>query len=242
MKFGMRRTAFAIALMALITSTTLGAAKAAGSITVHTEQALLTALSGSDTAIVLGSNIALTTDAAITIPNGMTVYVNGKTWDIGDAAVTGTVDTSTPGSAILRTQTGSVQAAGNVYVACTIPLHGAADGETVTSLTAGGGDIRLYDQRSVLSGSVTVYVPQDALGAMANINAVSTTAGNYVVSNGSLMRYYSIRYKDVVDAGGSAPQQASNAVAINPSGYTADMTQIPLSEPTLLGYKFLGWT
>jgi hypothetical protein len=89
---------------------------------------------------------------------------------------------------------------------------------------------------------VTVYVPEEALGAMANLSTVSTTAGRYILSNGSLQRYNSIQYTDLVDASGSAPKQASDAALINPPGFTADMTQIPLSEPTLVGYKFLGWT
>lgn len=242
MKLGMRRTAVAIAVMTLITGAAFSAASAAGSITVNTPEELINALSGGDTAIVLGSNITITNKTDLAIPSGMTVYVNGKTWDIGDTAVTGTVDTSTPGSAVLRTKAGSVQATANVYVACTIALAGAADGETVTSVTADGGSIRLYDQRSVLSGSVTVYVPEDALGAMGNITAVGTTAGNYVLSNGGLVRYYSIQYKDIVDASGSAPQQASNAATLNPAGFAAGTTQISLSEPSLMGYKFLGWT
>lgn len=240
MNLGMRRAAVALALMVLVTGTALGGAKAAGSITVDTEQALMDALRGSDTSIVLGGNI--TTNSDIAIPNGMTVYVNGKTWDIGGGAVTGAVDTSTPGSAILRTETGSVHATDSVYVACTIQLNGAADGEALTSVTAGGRNIPLFDQRSVLSGNVTFYVPQDALGAMNSISAASTTAGNYVLSNGNLLRYYGVRYMDMVDADGKAPLMASNAAAINPAGFTADMTQISLSDPSLIGYKFLGWT
>ncbi|MDO4573315.1 MAG: hypothetical protein Q4C13_08090 [Clostridia bacterium] len=244
MKRLLSRMAMAAAALTLAMLLDAGAALAA-SVTVNTAEELAAALAnGGATEIVLGAN--LVTSGDIDVPAGKTVYLNGKTWNIGDGAVSGAVDASTDGSYILRTQAGSVSgvADGKVFVAYALQLGGAADGEMVTGLWAGGAALTLYSPASVLSGSATVYVSAAELGALAGgVSEVTTDAGAYAQSaSGGLARAYAVSYSDVVDASGQAPLQASDAAQINAARFTAADTTLTLLEPTLAGYRFLGWT
>ncbi len=149
------------------------------------------------------------------------------------------------GSLIKRTQSGSISVsdATKVYVAYSLSLTGyvSAGAENVIGLSFDGTDVTLLSFPELSGGAATVYVRSDF--DTSGTPVVTTTAGSYTLTGGSLVRTYTIGYSDIVDDTNTAPQRSSNASSLNAASFTVLDTTLSLVEPAPLdGYTFAGWT